>query len=174
MLTTENNDERVWLLPGQLIVSKKSKIIWTLLGSCVSIIFYNRRTQLSAVCHAQLPGKAEKFSCKESCPNPCGMHSQEEDFKYVACSFKHMLSLFQKSGIQKTEIEVSLYGGAKMLDFGTETISIGTKNIEKAKDLIRKNNMRIINENVGGNQSRTIIYFPKTGKIELKINSFPK
>ena len=165
-----NNDKKIVLFPGQLIVSKDEKIIWTLLGSCISIIFYNKRTQLSAVCHAQLPAKNEKLTCKESCPNPCGMNEYDNDFRYVTCSFKHMLSLFNKSGIQKSEIEVSLYGGSAMFDLGKDTLNIGNKNIQKAKDLIRRNNLRIINEDIGGTLSRTITYFSKTGKIELKIN----
>lgn len=170
MTTKENKDKKVMLLPGDLIISKEENVIWTLLGSCISIIFYNRRTQLSAVCHAQLPSKDEKYSCKDSCPNPCGKNEKDHDFKYVTCSFKYMLNLFQKSEIQKSEIEVSLFGGANMFNFNTDTLKVGARNIEMAKNLINKSHLRIINESIGGTQSRTITYYSKTGKIELTIN----
>ena len=161
-------NNRKILLPGQLIISHNGEIIWTLLGSCLSIVFYNPRKQISAVCHAQLPSENSKLSCANSCPEPCGM-DEKEDFKYVTCSFKHMLKSFYEMGIKNHEINVGLYGGAHMLNLNASFPRVGDKNISMAKKLLRNNNMIIHKEDLGGNQSRTITHFSDTGITLLRI-----
>lgn len=157
---------KILLNPGELIICESEQQIWTVLGSCVSIIFYNRRTQRSAICHAQLANNKEILTCSDYCSNPCGRDMQENDFKYVTCAFKHMLNQFEKAGIRKSEIEVSLYGGASMLR-KSELLHIGGKNLKEAKHLIKKNHLRVVNEDTGGTYSRSIILDTKSGEIKL-------
>ncbi len=45
---------------------------------------------------------------------------------------------------------------------------IGDMNVEKAKELIKQNKLKIINEDTGGYSSRTLTHYSDTGITELK------
>lgn len=160
---------RVVLLSGQLVISDKDEVVWTLLGSCVSIIFYNSLRRISGVCHTQLPHEGIDSTCKDECPKPCGM-DEKHRFRYVTCSFRFMLEHFNKLGIPNKDIEVSIFGGSNMLNLKTPIDRIGERNVIMAKELISKNNLTIKREDTGGDFSRTIIHHSVTGITELKLN----
>ncbi len=53
-------------------IAEEPTIIWTILGSCVAVVFYNKRLKISAICHAQLPGeKLQGEQCSDNCPIRC-------------------------------------------------------------------------------------------------------
>jgi chemotaxis protein CheD len=133
----------------------------------VSIIFYNSGKNISAVCHAQLPREMFDNSCKDSCPNPCGLEESDK-YKYVTCSFKYMITFFHKLGIQNKEIEVSLYGGANMINLGSSLPPVGKMNIETAKELISKNKLPIKNEDTAGTCTRVLTHYSDTGITSMK------
>lgn len=160
---------RVVLLPGQLVISDKDEEVWTLLGSCVSIIFYNPQRRVSGVSHAQLPHESMESACKDRCPKPCG-RDEKQRFRYVTCSFRYMLEQFNKLGIHNKEIEVSIFGGGNMLNLKKPIDRIGERNVIMAKELISKNNLVIKREDTGGDVSRTIIHHSTSGITELRIS----
>lgn len=158
-------------MPGQLTIAQKGEVIWTLLGSCVSVILYSKRKKVSAVCHAQLPKEGLNSTCKSSCPNPCGKEEGIQ-FKYVTCSLKYMFNEFKKLGIQKDELEVKLYGGSSILDMDVEhKPRIGQLNILAAKVILEQNNLKINVEDVGGKYPRILTHYSDTGITELKTDN---
>ena len=164
------NNDKIVLLPGQLVVTDRKEIVWTLLGSCLSIVFYSPRKKLSGVCHAQLPKESLNAKCTDSCPSPCGLE-EKNDYKFVTCSFKYMLNEFKKAGIGPHEIIVSVYGGAHMLNLNDKLPRIGDMNVEIAKRLLKKNNMKVKTEDIGGVVSRVISHFTETGITNVKLGN---
>jgi len=160
---------RVVLLPGQLVISDKEEVVWTVLGSCVSIIFYSPQRKISGVSHALLPYEGTSSTCRNGCPTPCSLE-KDQQFKYVTCSFQHLLDRFNKLGINNKDIEVSIFGGGNMLNLKKPLDGIGERNILKAKELILKHHLNIKMEDTGGNFSRTIIHHTTSGVTELKIS----
>lgn len=160
---------KIYLNPGDLVITSKSEIIWTLLGSCISIIFYSQLKKISGVCHAQLPYEKSNLSCKSTCPKPCGKNESDE-FKFVTCSFKYMLDVFHEKGIYNSEIQVSLFGGASMLDSKNTVFKIGDMNIEKAMELINVNGLKIIRNDTGGSLSRSLIHHTDSGITKVKYS----
>ena len=45
----------VYLKPGELFLSREPAIVSTVLGSCVSITFFEPAASLGAMCHVMLP-----------------------------------------------------------------------------------------------------------------------
>ena len=163
-------ENRIVLLPGQLIISQNKEIVWTLLGSCISIVFYNPGMKISAVCHAQLPKEGSEGQCTDNCPKPCGSTGKKQ-YKYVTCSFKYMVQKFKNLGIGLDEIEVGLYGGASIYSSKkVDIFKIGERNLKIARELIMKNKMKITKESCGGNMSRTIIHYADTGITKITLN----
>ena len=169
MITAATSTQRINLLPGELVIVKNGETVWTVLGSCIAVIFYNKRLNISAVCHAQLPSKTFEAHCSESCISPCGQ-DEMDDFKYVSCSIKYMLTSFQKLGIRNNEIDVRLYGGSNMLGLGSEKPRIGEKNIAVAKQLIKENDLTISSEDIRGYSSRAITHYSDLGMTKVKTN----
>ena len=169
MNTSTTIAQRINLLPGELFIARNGETIWTVLGSCISVIFYNKRTKTTAMCHAQLPTNNTNIHCSSACASPCGQEENDE-YKYVNCSINHMIKSFQKLGIDNKEIEVHLYGGANILGLSNDKPRIGEQNIVMARDILLRNRMPISYEDVGGFSSRAITHYSDEGFTKVKTN----
>ena len=89
----------IFLKPGELYLGEQPTVVTTILGSCVSLIFFHQPRQLGAICHALLPTDAH----------------QENSFRFVDRAFFWMLEQFQARGITTSQIQVKLFGGADVL-----------------------------------------------------------
>ncbi|NJO90630.1 MAG: hypothetical protein HC831_17975 [Chloroflexia bacterium] len=90
MFVEENYNVKI----GELkIIRKADEVVWTILGSCISVVFHVR-SDLALICHAQYPApRLYRDKCSDSCPRPCFTELNEaEKFKYVTCSLEYMIS----------------------------------------------------------------------------------
>lgn len=151
-----------------VVVEKEAKVVWTVLGSCISLIMHipNR---FSIISHAQLPHSHHtKYSCKESCPEPCGRHfSEKNSLRNVPCSIDYMLDYIKKRNIYLNEIEVTLLGGASIFKMVNDNESIGRLNINSALKILEKNNIKINRRYVGGMQGISIWYYNSSNRVEI-------
>jgi chemotaxis protein CheD len=171
---TETQDTYVkqFLSIGEVIIAPNPAYIWTVLGSCVSVILFSPHRKISAICHAQLVEKefqvdvhnqSESWAYK---PN-----STQNDFRYLACSVYYMIDQLLKLGIRKHEIVASIYGGAHVI--GKIKQNIGSENADSAHKILEDQGIRVVKKDVGGNKSRTIRFFSDTGVINVKyLDSF--
>ncbi len=146
----------VYLKPGELYVGDKPTLVITILGSCVSVVLFNRRTSVGAICHALLPS---------------GVCAREESFRYVDCSVRHMLKELGRRGVNLGEIEAKLFGGSDILatikgDGVRKTI--GQQNIEAAVLAVREMGMRLVASDMGGVSGRKIFFYTHTGEVLVK------
>ena len=171
MRTTHNYEyEYVSLYPGELHIAETPTVIWTVLGSCLAIIFYHAPSCLGAIAHAQL-GKPAYFGreqCSDACPNPCYADvSKDNPFKYVSCSIHYMISYFTKQEIPLHEIEIKLFGGSNIL--GASTLkTVGENNIETACEMLERYQLLVATQHVGGKKGRTLYFYSDTGDVFLK------
>ncbi|QTA81594.1 putative chemoreceptor glutamine deamidase [Desulfonema limicola] len=172
----------VFLRPGELFLSNNRASapvkVTTVLGSCISVILYNPRLKMSAMCHAVMPCCDQEYRCGKEiflkktgkCPFNCA-----EPNRYVNCVLNNMISHFRTQGAAIEETKVRLFGGADMFDYGFERtlkLSVGRQNIEMAKKIIKTEKMHLSKSDVGGLVGRKIVFFPKTGRVLLKrLNS---
>lgn len=151
-------EESVYLYPGDYHFATKPTMIHTVLGSCVSVILFERIHQYGAMCHAVLdsdPNKTKNAEC----------------FKYMDCVMAEMLKRFTERGISIQSIEAKIFGGAQMLSSGkasAKTSQPGTKNIFMARKILKEYNCDIIAEDSGGFQGRKIYFCSHTGDVFLK------
>jgi chemotaxis protein CheD len=164
--------KKVDLLPGKLCIAEEPTVIWTLLGSCLSIVFHNQRLGVGAMCHAQLAEEWRQGDrCSDRCPNPCFTNVPNADrFKYVSCSLRYMYDQFTQRGITPDEITVKLFGGATVLPLSHSLKSIGDENIEVAQKMIREFNLRLFSKHVGGTAGRTLYFYSDTGEVLLRMH----
>jgi chemotaxis protein CheD len=140
----------------------RPELVVTLLGSCLSVTMFNRRTKLGGVCHSIMPRCERRTQCVENCL---------EAFRYVDCSIRMMVHLFEGHKVKRNEIEVKCFGGANMFSRRAQvsgSIFIGKQNIQTAKQIIRSEGLNLLAMDVGGLQGRKIFFYTDTGEVYLK------
>ena len=155
-----------FLTIGEIYLAESPTYIWTVLGSCVSIVLHNPRLKVSALCHAQLAEyvDVENRTLKYSLN---GSSASKTDFRFVGTSFDYMLDTFLSMGIKKGEIYTSIFCGAHVIPNFTQ--NIGSDNVNLALSLIQKNGLVLINKDVGGLKSRTIYHHSDTGLTKVRF-----
>ena len=153
----------VYLFPGELHVAAEPTDISTLLGSCVAIALAHPRSGLGALCHSILPqGQNNK-----------GLHlaardREKECFKYVDCSLRYMLRIFDDHHIPRREIIAKIFGGADMFETGHDDQTVGRQNISITRRLLKHERLTISGEDVGGAHGRKLHLYSDTGEVLMK------
>ena len=138
-------------------------MIVTVLGSCLSITMFSRRRALGGICHGLLP------KCDQQKKGCCGVCL--DGFKYVDCSIRRMVQLFDRHGVKRSDIEVKCFGGADMFTRPIErpgTASIGKQNVTIAEQILKSEGLLLHVVDVGGLQGRKIFFNTHTGEVLLK------
>lgn len=157
------------LKPGDLFIAEKPAVIKTLLGSCVSVVMHNKRTGISTISHAQLPGENNCEKCSVNCPVKCYRDSPASNMnKYVTHSSYYMLKKLENMGVKRSEIDVKLFGGANVIKLAISKKTIGAANIEKAHETIRELGLKLRQEDTGGKQGRTIYLISHNGDVYVR------
>jgi chemotaxis protein CheD len=108
MLELEGELLEVYLLPGELHVTREPAIIRTILGSCVGVTLWSERLGVGALCHSLLPRHPENRSA--DCPT-----SLTHCRRYLDFSIRDMARQFDELGAVRSEVQVKLFGGADVL-----------------------------------------------------------
>ncbi len=163
-MTRENRDlPLVYLKPGELHFSAEPAVVVTVLGSCLSVTMFCRRRGLGGICHGLLPKCGQQ---KKGCHGEC-----LEGFKYVDCSIRKMVKLFDRHKVKRSEIEVKCFGGADMFARPIErpgVVSIGKQNAMTAEQILKSEGLKLQVVDVGGLQGRKIFFNTHTGDVWLK------
>lgn len=146
---------RVFLKPGEVFIAREPTIISTILGSCVSVTMFNPRLKAGAMCHALLPKNS-------------GI-SETEGSRFVDYAIPHMVRGLERFGIGRQEIEVKLFGGSDVLNFGgREVATVGTQNVAKALEILEQERLPLMVMDVRGTQGRKLFFRTYTGEVFLK------
>lgn len=143
---------------SQIYIGNDDMVVFTVLGSCVSVCLYDEKKRLSAICHYLLP-----------LWNNQGLASP----KYGNIAIKTILDEMVKKGCNKKNIVAKVFGGASSNDLShlSRQYLIGKNNIEIAKDILDKEKIKIISQDVGGFKGRKIWLEPSSGKVKLKYSA---
>jgi chemotaxis receptor (MCP) glutamine deamidase CheD len=154
---------------GEIIISEnKEEIIWTVLGSCISIIFHVDNL-FSMICHAQLPYNSTATKCSDQCPHPClRTFDQSLENRYVKCSIDFMLKKFQTYRFDLKDLKTTIIGGASVINFKKGQKTIGELNVITAKEMLKNNRIRINREKVGGLNGYNLWYHTDNNKLFIK------
>jgi len=154
-----------FLKPGDMAIAEEPCIIATLLGSCIAVTMTSRRSGIGAICHALLPSCGHKRECG-SCP---------ERFRHVDCAVSGMIEAFRERGVPQGSIEAKLFGGADMFRIhgaAEERNSVGRQNVDRAREFLDAEGIRLVAADVGGIQGRKILLSTETGEVFLRrLNS---
>ncbi len=144
-------------------IGKKDCILTTYaLGSCIGLTFYDGTTQTGALLHIMLPLNMEA--------------GRRSPLKYADTGIRMTLQELTKAGAIRSNLKVKIAGGAKMFEIvgGGNLGSIGKRNIESVRTILRRENIPILKEDVGGTIARTMVFNTSTGLAAIRSYGRPE
>ena len=146
--------EKYFLHPGYILVSKDPYLISTVLGSCVSVCLWDSVQKFGGMNHYL-------YSIS---------YSGERNSQSGDISIPYMIKLLIDLGIKKHDLKAHIVGGAQNKDMQCSTI--GRDNINIAKQILQKHHIDIITMDVGGETGRKVIFDNYTGEVTVyKVNN---
>lgn len=141
---------------GDLFVSKAEDLVAYSLGSCVGICLWDPIAKVAAMAHVVLPTA------------PAGPVALPGKFGDTAVPA--LLEALTRAGAQKSRLQCKIAGGAAVLAIGGggSLPKIGDRNVEAVKAALAKVHLRILGEQTGGNQGRTVRLEPPSGRVLVR------
>ncbi len=143
--------------PGEYHVSGDDVIIATVLGSCVSVSFWDQRLRQGGINHFMLPGDLDDKDVVRS-----------RNAKYGMFAIELLYNELMKKGSRKADIVAKVFGGASVLRLSGSPTKIPKGNVDFAVAYLQKEGIPIVANDTGGILPRKIFFFARTGRILLK------
>jgi len=142
----------VFLLPGEMAVSRQPAVIATLLGSCVAICLYNKQLKAGGMNHYMLPGG----------------NNVDMKGKYGDYASAKLIEMMLRLDPNKKNLVAQIYGGGAVVGHLSTGVGIGVKNIEIALEILESHGIPLIKKDVGGTNGRKIFFNTETGDIQMR------
>jgi len=143
---------------ADLNICKAPDAITTLgLGSCIGLTFYDPVTKIGGLVHYMLPDSTQ-------------IKNNTKVAKFADTGIDELYKQVIAAGANKNRLVAKIAGGAKMFDVGglSNVGNIGQKNIEAAKENLKRLGVKLIAEDTGLNYGRTVELHCDTGEYVIK------
>lgn len=125
------------------------------LGSCIGICLYDPNIRLGAMIHIMLPLNMET--------------GRKNVMKYADTGIRETLKQMEAKGAVRSRIVAKIAGGAKMFEVNGGALgNIGQRNIESVHLNLKREQIRIVKEDVGGSIARTLFFDVATGMCRVR------
>ena len=134
-------------------------VICTVLGSCIAVCLYDEKTQIGGMNHFMLPRAWEQ--------------QVSEYGRFGLESMEIMLAKFYKMGASHFNLKAKVFGGARMLDLNLRSsvmegdIDVASSNINFILDYLKRQQITIAAQDLGGIAGRKIYYMLENHKVYL-------
>lgn len=127
------------------------------LGSCIGVSLYDPQRKIGGLLHIMLPDSTQA----RSSDNPA---------KFADTGIPLMINDVIALGASRSRLVAKLAGGAQMFAFSnaTDVMKVGNRNAETCKQILKRNGIRVIAEDTGGNYGRTVSIDLNTGAYKVK------
>jgi chemotaxis protein CheD len=146
------------LLPGDFYVTFQDEVLDTVLGSCVAACIRSPRLRMGGMNHFMLPR-----------PSGAGADTWDDvrgrATRYGLASMEHLINRILSSGATRSELEVKVFGGARVLAAMTD---IGDHNVSFVRDFLKNEGLKVVAEDVGDVCPRHVQFFPISGKVRVR------
>ena len=155
-----NENKLIVGIADMKMAQKGERLITYALGSCIGICLYDPQIKLAAMVHIMLPINMEA--------------GRKNTFKYADTGIRETLNQMVAKGAVKGRITAKIAGGARMFEVNGGTLgSIGQRNSESVHQVLRRENIRLLWEDVGGKVARTMEFDSATGNGIIRSYGVP-
>ncbi len=137
---------------GQSVFSLDDEPLFSILGSCVGVIIFCPQIKIAALAHVVLPASEGRIG-------PPG--------KFADTAIPYLIDEIVKRGGDRTQLVSKLAGGASMFA-NPGPIQIGEANVEAAIELLKKHQVRLVAQEVGGTAGRRILVQPHSRQVVIE------
>jgi chemotaxis protein CheD len=143
-----------YLEPGYIYFSKRRTTVRTVVGSCVVVCLWDPALTVGGMNHFVKPSTYDKG---EATPQ----------FGNVAIAA--LVRIMEEAGSERTNLVAQILGGgAPASKTGRH---IGVQNVDAARDMLRRKQIPVIAEDVGGTVGRKVAFDTGTGQLAvLKVH----
>ena len=135
---------RHYLLPGELKVSAEPAQMTTILGSCVSVCMWDPNAHIGGMNHFLLPAWRE---------------GEGHSTRFGDIATRTLLEKLIAMGCQRRHLVAKLFGGSALFQSESRYIaSLGAKNVEAARLMMKNAGVPVIAQDTGGNKGRKLIF----------------
>jgi chemotaxis protein CheD len=134
---------------------KPAKLVSIGLGSCVGVALYDSHSKVGSLAHIMLPSSS-------------GFDTIDNRAKYADTAIPLAIEKMEKLGASRSRIVAKIAGGAKMFSFMPRDDYIGKKNVLAVKNVLKREDIRVVAEDTGGNVGRTVELDTTSGKLLVK------
>lgn len=125
------------------------------LGSCIGICLYDPMAKLAAMIHIMLPLNMET--------------GRTNTMKYADTGIRETLKQMTTRGANRSRIVAKIAGGAKMFELSGGTLgNIGLRNVESVRMTLKREEISLVAEDVGGTVARTLLFDAATGQACIR------
>jgi len=141
--------QRVYVLPGQLHVSREPSEICTILGSCVAICLWDRYRLAGGMNHFLLPASRE---------------GKPASLRFADVATKALLEKLLLLGCRFPNLRAKIFGGSLMFQNQDRyAASLGAKNVAAALWLMKDAGISVAAQETGGTHGRRIVFHSDDG-----------
>jgi len=137
---------------------KEDLLITHALGSCLGLIVYDPEIQIGGLLHAMLP--LSKINRDKAQANP---------YMFVDTGVPTLFKTLYEMGAKKSRLVVKAAGCGNPMG-RNETFKIGERNYSALKMFLRKSNILLEAEDIGGTKSRTVNFDILSGITIISSN----
>ncbi len=140
---------------GEYYASKAPEIIHTVLGSCVAVCLIDPVRQIGGMNHILLPGNPDLRLFNDSA-------------RYGINAMELLINEILNLGGNRRMLMAKAFGGGDIIPEISRKNGAGRRNIKFVIDFLKNERIRIVNQDLGGIESRKVYFHTDTGEVFLK------
>ena len=127
------------------------------LGSCIGLVLFDISHAVCGMIHIMLPDS----SISKVRDNPA---------KFADTGIEELIKKLERAGLRSSSLCAKMAGGAKMFSVSGDNgaLSIGERNAEAEKNILKQRNIPLISLDCGGTYGRTIEFDPITYRLKIR------
>jgi chemotaxis protein CheD len=145
------------LTAGEYFATQKGEVLYTIVGSCIATCIYDSERKVGGMNHFLLPGMVRPDEMLSSDVGRYGMFAMEL-----------LIGELIKLGARRNHLKAKLFGGGKILTFRRDDGDVTESNIRFARKFLELEGIPTVNEDVGGNKGRKIMFHTDTSRVFMK------
>ena len=147
--------ERVSIQPGEMYVTQKNEIIYTVLGSCISVCLRDNEIPVSGMNHFMLPKRM----------NGTSFSANADKGRFGDEALNELLSEVTRLGAAPSRLTAQVFGGSAAISKCCEKHCVSRENAELAFSFLRARNIPVISADTGGTCGRRIHFDTGSGAV---------
>ncbi len=140
---------------GEYYASRQTRVVYTLLGSCVAVCLHDPIRRVGGMNHILMPGKAD-------------LNNFDASARYGINAMELLINRIMNLGGRRENLRAKVFGGARTLSTIPFENSMGPKNEAFAVEFLERESIPIVGKDMGGNRSRRIYFHTDSGDVYLK------